>query len=228
MQKLILFDFDGTLADTAPDLAATANTMRARRQLPPLAFEKLRPMSSQGARGLLRVALDVHTDDADYPVYRDEFLQLYEENILNSSHLFPGMAELLAIIKQAGYEWGIVTNKVEKLTYPLVEHFGLLDECSVIVGGDTTKNNKPHPEPMFYAANKAGFAPENCVYIGDDERDILAGKAAGMPTLAAAWGYCDAAELPQWQADAIVESASDVWPALQQIWQKTLKSESSQ
>lgn len=216
MPDLILFDFDGTLADTAPDLAAAANLQRTARGLPPLPYEQLRPVASQGARGLLRVALDLHPDDTEYPDVRDQFLKDYAAGMDRQSGLFAGVDELLGRIEDAGMRWGIVTNKVAWLAEPLIASLGL--KAAVVVCGDTTPHAKPHPLPLLHAAREVGADPANCVYVGDDLRDIQAGKAAGMPTVAAAWGYCgDAEPVTTWQADEVADTPLAVWPALQRL-----------
>lgn len=221
MTNLVLFDFDGTLADTAPDLAAAANMQRERRGLPPLPYEALRPHASQGARGLLKAALDLHPGDPDYDEWRQRFLDDYAQNIAVHTRLFPGIADLLDALGQHGYAWGIVTNKVEYLARPIIRHLGLESRCVVTVGGDTTPHIKPHPEPLLHAAREAGYAPVRCIYIGDDERDVVAGKAAGMATVAAAYGYCSLADPLTWQADAIASEAPELWPIIQR-WSTTL------
>lgn len=217
MQKLVLFDFDGTLADTAPDLAAAANKQRTRKGLAPLPYEALRPYASHGARGLLKAGLDMDPDHPEYETCRQQFLTDYEQDMTTLTTLFPGVKPLLATLKESGYAWGIVTNKMEYLAVPLVVHLGLYTDCVVTVGGDTTDHTKPHPAPLLHAAQVAGFEPGNCIYIGDDERDIIAGKAAGMATIAAAYGYCgEETAVLAWQADAIAESPDDIWPAIQE------------
>jgi phosphoglycolate phosphatase len=216
MKKLVLFDFDGTLADTAPDLAAAANKARARKGLAPLPYEALRHMASQGARGLLKASLDISPGDPGYETLRLQFLQDYEQDMTSHTTLFPGIAELCATLEQNGYRWGIVTNKVEYLAIPLARHLGL-QHCAVIVGGDTTIYRKPHPGPLLYAAEKAGVPADHCLYVGDDERDVQAGKAAGMRTIAAAYGYCGLTEVSSWNADAIVPSPHQLWPSIQQL-----------
>ena len=216
MPDLILFDFDGTLADTAPDLAAAANLQRTARGLPPLPYEQLRPVASQGARGLLRVALDLRPEDTEYPDVRDQFLKDYAAGMDQQSELFAGVDALLGQIEDAGMRWGIVTNKVAWLAEPLIASLGL--KAAVVVCGDTTPHAKPHPLPLLHAARELGTDPARCVYIGDDLRDIQAGKAAGMPTVAAAWGYCgDAEPVTTWQADAVADTPLAVWPALQRL-----------
>ncbi|NYT66490.1 HAD-IA family hydrolase [Alcaligenaceae bacterium] len=216
MSKLVLFDFDGTLADTAPDLAEAANKQRARKGLAPLPHEDYRSAASHGARGLLQVGLNMGTNHPEYTQFRQQFLDDYEANMTVLSTLFVGIEDLLATLKDQGYAWGIVTNKMEYLALPLIQHLGLAQDCAVTVGGDTTAHPKPHPAPLLYAADKAGFAPKDCIYVGDDERDIIAGKAAGMATIIAAYGYCgsETTMLQGWQADAIANSPQDVLPAV--------------
>ncbi len=217
MHKLVLFDFDGTLADTAPDLATAANKMRARRGLGPMSYDILRPMASQGARGLLKASLDMEPDHPDYEACRLQFLQDYKDEMTTLTDVFPGIRELLSELGSNDYAWGIVTNKVEHLAVPIVKHLGLDTECAITVGGDTTAHPKPHPAPLLYAAEKTGFDPRQCIYVGDDERDIVAGKAAGMKTVAAAYGYCVPATVADWKADAIVHSPGEIWATIQRL-----------
>lgn len=212
---MILFDFDGTLADTAPDLAAAANKQRTDRGMPPLPYAQLRPMASQGARGLLRVALDMTPEHPDYPAARIKFLQDYEAAMTVHTTLFDGVPALLEQISGAGLRWGIVTNKATLLAAPLVEFLGLSPRCTVLVCGDTTAHSKPHPEPLLHAARTAGVAPGDCIYVGDDLRDVQAGRAAGMPTVAVSYGYVgDGEPVDEWKADAMAASADQIWPAL--------------
>ena len=218
MTALILFDFDGTLADTAPDLAAAANRQRTRAGLEPLPLEVLRPHSSAGARGLLRCALNLTPADEAYEAHRVQFLKDYEAAMTVDTSLFEGVTELLAQIKNEGMTWGIVTNKATYLATPLVAALGLAQDCAVLVCGDTTAHTKPHPLPLLHAAQQAGFGTERCLYVGDDLRDIQAAQAAGMPSIAAAYGYCGPEHPPEtWQADHCVYSARDMWPAIQQL-----------
>lgn len=216
MSKLVLFDLDGTLADSAPDLAATANLARERRGLPPLPYLELRPYSTQGARGLLKAGLNIEPGHPEYDDLRQQFLNDYEQRMGELTTLFEGVHELLDRIQGHGFRWGIVTNKLEYLARPVVEHLGLATGTAVVVGGDTTPHAKPHPAPLLHAANQAGFHPGQCIYIGDDQRDILAGKAAGMATLVAAYGYGTVnAPYPTWEADGIAENVPDLWPLIQ-------------
>jgi phosphoglycolate phosphatase len=205
------------LADTAPDLAAAANKLRAYKGLPPLPYETLRPMASHGARGLLKAGLDMDPSHPDYEAHRKQFLHEYEQDMTSSTTLFPGISDLLARLKQNGYAWGIVTNKVEYLALPLVDYLGLQADCAITVGGDTASHPKPHPAPLLYAARETGFTPGQCVYVGDDERDIIAGKAAGMATIAAAYGYCGQTEVMHWNADAIASATEELWPLIERL-----------
>ncbi len=218
MTALILFDFDGTLADTAPDLGAAANRQRTRAGLEPLPLEVLRPYSSAGARGLLRCALNLMPTDEAYEAHRVQFLKDYEAAMTVDTCLFEGVTELLAQIKDAGMAWGIVTNKATYLATPIVQALGLAQDCAVLVCGDTTAYSKPHPLPLLHAAQQAGFGVERCLYVGDDLRDIQAAQAAGMPSIAAAYGYCGPEHPPEtWQADHCAYSARDMWPAIKQL-----------
>ena len=214
MRPLVLFDFDGTLADTAPDLAAAANRQRHYRDLPPLPYDTLRPYASHGARGLLKAALDLDVQSPDYDATRQRFLDDYAAAMLVHTRLFAGIPELLDTLAAQGCGWGIVTNKIASLAVPIVHHLGLHERCLVTVGGDTTPHPKPHPEPLLYAARQAGTAPEHCIYIGDDLRDVLAGRAAGMATVAAAYGYCSLDDPARWGADAIAATPADLWPII--------------
>jgi len=218
MTALILFDFDGTLADTAPDLGAAANRQRTRVGLEPLPLEVLRPYSSAGARGLLRCALNLTPADEAYEAHRVQFLKDYEAAMTVDTCLFDGVPELLAQIKSEGMSWGIVTNKATYLATPLVEALGLAQDCAVLVCGDTTAHSKPHPLPLLHAAQQAGYGVERCLYVGDDLRDIQAAQAAGMPSIAAAYGYCGPEHPPEtWQADHCAYSAKEMWPAIQRL-----------
>jgi phosphoglycolate phosphatase len=218
MTALILFDFDGTLADTAPDLGAAANRQRTRAGLEPLPLEVLRPYSSAGARGLLRCALNLMPTDETYEAHRVQFLKDYEAAMTVDTCLFDGVPELLAQIKDEGMAWGIVTNKATYLATPIVKALGLAQDCAVLVCGDTTAHAKPHPLPLLHAAQQAGYDVERCLYVGDDLRDIQAAQAAGMPSIAAAYGYCGPEHPPEtWQADHCAYSAREMWPAIKQL-----------
>jgi 2-phosphoglycolate phosphatase len=218
MSALILFDFDGTLADTAPDLVAAANHQRTRRGMETLPYEQLRPLSSQGARGLLRGALGFSPDHPEYETTRLQFLKDYAASSTVSSRLFPGIAELLDTIRQRELAWGIVTNKAAHLALPIVEFLGLTEDSAAIVCGDTTAYAKPHPLPLQHAAEIAGFDTKQCIYVGDDLRDVQAAHAAGMPAIAAAYGYLgQGEEVASWAAEAIVYEPSELWTAIESL-----------
>jgi 2-phosphoglycolate phosphatase len=209
---VVLFDLDGTLADTAPDLAAAANAMVTDRGRPEVPFALLRPQASHGARGLIGAAFGVTPDDPGYEALRVEFLERYESAICVNTRLFDGMPALLTALEDRSMPWGIVTNKVSRFTDPLVKLLGLSGRAACIVSGDTTPRTKPHPEPLFEAARRVNRAPASCVYIGDDARDIAAGLAAGMATIAAAYGYCGDSDPHSWHADAVINHAAEIFP----------------
>lgn len=202
--RAMLFDLDGTLADTAPDLAAAANAMRTARGLLPAPFDGLRQVASHGARGLLGVAFGMTPDDPDIEPMRAEFLERYEAALAVGTRLFDGMPDVLDALERRGVAWGIVTNKAMRFTDPLTKLLGLAGRAGAIVSGDTTPFTKPHPAPLLHAADLLSLSPSDCVYVGDDLRDIEAGRAAGMRTIAAAWGYCGASAPTEWQADAVL------------------------
>jgi phosphoglycolate phosphatase len=207
----VFFDLDGTLADTAPDLVAATNKLLLARKLDPKPYEFLRPYASAGARGLLEGAFGIATDHADFMPLRDEFFANYEKALLVESKLFDDMDHLLEQMDQAGLPWGIVTNKSQRFTVPLVELLGLHKRSVSTVSGDTTPHSKPHPEPILHAARAAKIDPTKSIYVGDDIRDVLAGKAAGMQTVAAAYGYCGCKEPPEaWGADYIIHTPLDL------------------
>jgi phosphoglycolate phosphatase len=207
--RAVLFDLDGTLADTAPDLAEAVNRLRTARGLPPAPYERLRPVASAGARGLIGVAFGLAPGQAEYEPLRDQFLDNYTNNIAVKSLLFDGVPALLAALEREGFAWGIVTNKIGRLTDLLVPRIGL-GHAACVVSGDTTPHAKPHPAPLLEAARRLGVEPQDCWYVGDDLRDIQAGQAAGMTTVAAGWGYCGHAEPAAWQADHIAEAPLDL------------------
>jgi 2-phosphoglycolate phosphatase len=204
--QAVFFDLDGTLADTAEDLAAPVNAMRAERGLEPMPVAQLRPYASMGARGLILRGLGVEREAPEFEALRIDFLQRYEQAMCVRTRLFDGMAQVLEALDDAGMRWGVVSNKVERYVRPIMESLGVLARSAAAVGGDTTAFPKPHPEPLLHAARLAAVDPRRCVYIGDDLRDVEAGRAAGMATVAAAYGFCGEASPPHsWGADALIE-----------------------
>ncbi|MRW94428.1 HAD-IA family hydrolase [Duganella sp. FT80W] len=207
--RAILFDLDGTLADTAPDLAAAVNLLRTARGLEPTAYEILRPTASAGARGMIGASFGLTPDDEGYLELRDGFFNNYEAAIAVHSRLFDGVPALLTGIEAAGLQWGVVTNKSKRFTDPLLPQIGL-GHAACAISGDTTPHPKPHPAPLLEAARQLGVAPEQCWYAGDDLRDIQAGQAAGMLTIACGWGYCGSTEPQDWQADHLCQQPSEL------------------
>ena len=202
---LIVFDLDGTLIDSAPDLAGAANAMRVARGMPEVPYPHLRAMVGSGARGMIGAAFDVGPGDAGFDDLRSEFLDRYEHASLVHTAVFDSVHPVLAQLDARRRPWGIVTNKAERFTHRIVDGLGLKQRAAVVVCGDTTPHSKPHPAPLLEAARRAGADAGDCVYVGDDARDILAGRAAGMATLAAAWGYLGQGEpIEAWGADAVL------------------------
>ena len=210
MMRAVLFDLDGTFADTAPDLGRAVNIMRAARGLDPVALAETRSVTSMGARGLLGVGFGMNPEHADYAAMREEFLQIYENNLCCDTRLFPGIAELVDRLESDGLRWGIVTNKAERFTLPLMRQLGYATRAACIIGGDTTGHMKPHPAPLLAAAGILELPPAACIYVGDDERDIAAGKAAGMPTIAVRFGYLNGSNPDDWGATAVVDTPAEI------------------
>ena len=205
MIKAILFDLDGTFADTAPDLAAALNHVRATRQLPPLPLSILRLQASNGSRGLLKVGFDIEPDAPEYDRLRDIFLDYYTHNICVHTKLFGDMAELIAELERRNIKWGIVTNKPHRFTAPLMQALGMASRASCLVSGDTCARAKPHPDPLLKACDIIAATPAQCLYLGDDPRDMQAANAAGMRGIIAAYGYISAdAELAGWGAQGTI------------------------
>jgi len=200
----VLFDFDGTLADTAPDLAAAVNQMLVEQGHEPLPLERLRPFASAGARGLLQAAFGVKPEDAEYKAMREEFLDLYAESCCRETRLFPGVAELLQELGRRGLRWGVVTNKSTRFTEQILGHLDLKPDC--VACGDTTPHLKPHPASLLHAAEQLKLAPAACAYLGDDLRDMKAARAAGMRPIAVEWGYHhpDNGGPGTWEADVVI------------------------
>ena len=205
--KAVLFDLDGTLLDSAPDLGAAADQMRTSRGLPSLPLSDYRPLAGAGARGMLGVAFGMTPDHPDFPAMREEFFRNYEQRMLANTLAFEGVAELVEALVQRGLAWGIVTNKSMRFTGPLTREMPLFASARAVVGGDSTPHAKPHPAPLLEAARQLGLAPGECLYVGDDERDIVAGRAAGMPTVAATYGYLgQRSDWQAWGADAQIDA----------------------
>jgi N-acetyl-D-muramate 6-phosphate phosphatase len=209
--RCVLFDLDGTLVDTAPDLGAALNRTRVEDGLAALPLAQLRPVTSQGVRGLLREGYGIHSDNERYAALANRVLAHYTANICVGSALFPDMEALLARLNASSIKWGIVTNKHARFTTPLVAALGLTQRASSIVCGDTTLKAKPAPEPLLHAAAESGVRPEQCIYLGDDERDIIAARAAGMPSFAVRWGYIGTDKpIEDWGADHIIDHPLDL------------------
>jgi phosphoglycolate phosphatase len=203
--QAILFDLDGTLIDSAPDLGAAANKMRVERGLKPLLLSSYRSMAGAGARGMIDVAFGFTPDHPDFLALREEFFVNYEQCMTQRTYAFEGVSELIAHLVAAGLPWGVVTNKSARFTVPLTRAMPLFASARTIVSGDTTPHAKPHPAPLLEAAQQIGIDPGRCVYVGDDERDIVAGLAAGMITVAATYGYLGQKTDPaQWGAHAAI------------------------
>ena len=204
--QTVLFDLDGTLVDSAPDLAGAANELRQEHGHPALPYESLRPMVGAGARGMVGLAFGVKPGDTGYEDLKARFLALYAQRLLRSTTVFKGVWPLLDRLEQHGLGWGIVTNKAYHLALAVSEGVGLHPRAGVLIGGDSTPFAKPHPEPLLEACRRLQADPATCAYVGDDLRDIQAGRAAGMVTLAAGWGYLGQGEpIHEWGADSLLE-----------------------
>jgi N-acetyl-D-muramate 6-phosphate phosphatase len=211
----IFFDLDGTLIDSAPDLGAAADKMRTDRGMPSLPLEQYRPMAGAGARGMLKIGFGIAPDHTDFAAMREEFFQNYERNLVERTYAFDGIAEMLDHLKNQGIAWGIVTNKSQRFTNPLARLMPILHGACAVISGDTTPHAKPHPAPVLEAAKVAGYAPERCWYVGDDKRDIDAGLAAGMFSVAAAWGYLGEHAVDSWSAHAVAHQPAQLLELLQ-------------
>ncbi len=211
MPEAVLFDLDGTLADTAPDLGGALNALLREHGHGPLPLEQLRPHVSSGARGLIGAALGITPADAAYPALQQRFLAIYQESLCVGTRLFEGMGAHLDELEQRGIAWGIVTNKSQRFAIPLVEQLGLRQRSACIVCGDSARRAKPHGHPLQLASAVIGIAAANCIYVGDDERDVISGRSVGMRTVVAAWGYLGNERAPQeWGADAIAGSPGEI------------------
>ena len=202
----VLFDLDGTLIDSAPDLAGACNEMRVERGLDPLPYQRLRRMVGSGARGMVGASFGLTPESPGYAELRDEFLDRYEARMTRETKVFDEMVPILAWLANEGLPWGIVTNKATRFAAPLVAALGLATQAATLVCGDTVAHSKPHPAPLLEAARRLALVPERCVYVGDDRRDVDAGRAAAMLTVVAGWGYLGDGEAPaSWGADHLID-----------------------
>lgn len=207
MMRMVLLDLDGTLVDTAHDLGYALNLQREKHGLPHLAHEVIRPYASHGSKGLLSVGFNLTPEDSSFQAMREEYLALYDQVLTRSPTLFDGVDELLTQLESKGILWGIVTNKPRRFTVPLLESINLKQRAACVVCGDDVKEPKPHPASLLLACQQAKVLPQNCWYVGDAERDIQAGKAAGMKTVVALYGYLDATDKPEeWGADEFMHN----------------------
>lgn len=211
MIDTVLFDLDGTLADTAADLGAALNRLRTDEGLEPLALEAIRPLVSSGVRGMLKVGFALHPGDAPYAGLYQRFLTHYGEAVCVDTTLYAGVLDLLEALEENNIRWGVVTNKTSRFTLPLLEQLGLARRTVCMISGDSAPRPKPAPDPLLLACTIADTLPQRCIYVGDDLRDIEAGRAAGMGTVAAAWGYLgDEKPIEEWGADTIIQSPAEV------------------
>lgn len=211
MVRAVFFDFDGTLADTAPDLGHALNRQRIARNLTPLPLDIIRTQASAGARGLLKIGFNIEPEDKDYIEMRDEFLAFYTQRLCHDTRFFPGIAELLDQLDAQNMPWGIVTNKPARFTHPLIAQLGLQQRVASIVCGDETNHTKPHPEPLLAACRKIDVLPTDCLYLGDDQRDVKASLAAGMEPFIALYGYLGSDQPPEtWGARYMISHPQDL------------------
>jgi phosphoglycolate phosphatase len=209
--KAVLFDLDGTLVDTAPDLGYALNLQRGLHGLPPLPDEEIRPQASHGARGLLMLGFGINPEDSGFNPMRQEFLQLYADNLCTHSRLFDGMTEALAELEARSLPWGVVTNKPARFTEPLLSLLDLAERAACIVSGDTCPEPKPHPGPLLHASELIGIPPQHCLYVGDAERDVEAARNAGMPCVVARYGYLGEADRPAaWGAAGLIDTPAGI------------------
>ena len=213
MQKIntVLFDLDGTLIDTAPDMAAALDTLCKEENIDILPYDIVRPHVSHGSVALVKLAFGNELNDETLNRLKHRYLEIYKDNIAISSVLFDGMNHVLNQLEKTNIKWGVVTNKPGWLTIPLMQALALDQRASCIVSGDSTENRKPHPEPMHYACELASSKPEECIYVGDAQRDIEAGNNANMKTIIALYGYIDSTEdITKWNANELIQSPSEI------------------
>ena len=211
MIEAVLFDLDGTLIDTAPDMGAALNNLMIEENLEPLPLETIRPYVSQGGLVLTKLGFSEHVTESEFEPLRLRYLDHYRAIVADNSVLFDGIEQVLETLEKQDIPWGIVTNKPEWLTTPLLQQLALDEDTAVVICGDSLEKRKPHPMPLIVAAETIGIDRENCIYIGDDERDIIAGKAANMKTLIAAYGYIEESiDINQWQADGFIDKPLDL------------------
>jgi len=209
--RTVLFDLDGTLADTAPDLAYALNCVLEEQGQEALPFETIRPVVSHGGIALIKLGFGIDEEHQDFELLRQRLLEIYRENITRETELFPGMQDLLCAIEDEDMNWGVVTNKPTWLTEPLMESLSLTERAACVISGDTCENRKPHPEPILHGCHLAGSDVEHCLYVGDAERDIEAGRHAGVRTAVALFGYIGEDDNPQdWRADVLLDSPDDL------------------
>lgn len=214
--RAVLFDLDGTLIDSAPDLGSAANAMLVRRGREAIPLDCYRALAGSGARGMLRVAFDINPGQRDFELLKQEFFSEYQASLTTRTQAFDGVSEMLLALNLAGLPWGVVTNKGERFTGPLTRAMGLFDTAATVISGDTTPHAKPHPEPLLEATRRLALPPEACLYVGDDLRDIQAGHAACMKTVAALYGYLGQdADVSSWGADASITSPADLLQLLE-------------
>jgi phosphoglycolate phosphatase len=212
--KAVLFDLDGTLIDSAPDLGAAADKMRTDRGMPSLPLESYRHMAGAGARGMLGIAFGMTPEHPEFAEMREEFFRNYERCMTERTYVFEGVQQLIASLVEKDIAWGVVTNKSMRFAAPLTKGMPLFASAKAVVGGDSTPHPKPHPAPLLEAARQVGVKPIECVYVGDDLRDVLAGKAAGMGTVAATYGYLGSVDVKDWGADTQIETPLALLPLL--------------
>lgn len=205
--RVVLFDLDGTLLDSAPDLGAVANALRSAAGMEPLPLSHYRPYVGTGARGMLRIALGLEPSATNFDQLKEEFFSAYEGFLMQHARLFPGVPAVVQVLEQRGIQWGIVTNKSERFTLPITQIESTLSHAKVIISGDTTPHSKPHPEPLLQACRHLNVEVKDAIYVGDDERDMQAARAAGMKAIAAEYGYLGGAEsVIAWNPDAVIKS----------------------